>query len=70
MTAARNEHIINYLNKAKSANNEATKKEAFKDLLNWLYADNAETEKIIDAITMGAEKAVFDIPRKDKDTPG
>ena len=30
--------IIQYYNKVKSANKELTKKEAFKDLLNRLYA--------------------------------
>lgn len=66
MSQIRTDHILAYLAKVKAANKEAVKKEAFKDLLNRLYADNPETGKIIDAITMGAEKAVFDIPRKDK----
>lgn len=66
MSQTRTDHILAYLAKVKAANKEAVKKEAFKDLLNRLYADNPETGKIIDAITMGAEKAVFDIPRKDK----
>jgi hypothetical protein len=58
--------IKEYLGKVKSANKEATKKEAFKDLLNRLYADNAETKNIIDEITLGAEKTIVNIPRKDK----
>jgi methylase of polypeptide subunit release factors len=59
-------HIQEYLKKVKSANKEATKKEAFKDLLNRLYAGNSETESIIDEITLGAERTIVNIPRKDK----
>ena len=58
--------IKEYLKKVKSANKELTKKEAFKDLLNRLYAGNAETESIIDKITLGAEKTIVNIPRKDR----
>ena len=58
--------IKEYLIKIKSLNKEATKKEAFKDLLNRLYADNAETKSIIDEITLGAEKTIVNIPRKDR----
>ena len=58
--------IKEYLKKVKSANKELTKKEAFKDLLNRLYAGNAETESIIDEITLGAEKTIVNIPRKDR----
>ncbi len=47
--------IQDYLNKIKSASKEFTKREAFKDLLNRLYAADPETSRIIDAITMGAE---------------
>ena len=58
--------IKGYLQKVKTANKELTKKEAFKDLLNRLYAGNAETESIIDKITLGAEKTIVNIPRKDR----
>ena len=37
--------IKEYLQKVEAANKELTKKEAFKDLLNRLYAGNAKTEK-------------------------
>ena len=60
------EHIKVFYQKIKSANKEFTKKEAFKDLLNRLYADNEETRKVIDAISSGAETAIINIPRKDK----
>ena len=50
----------------KAANKELTKKEAFKDLLNRLYADNTETKKVVDAISSGAEAAIVNIPRQDK----
>lgn len=58
--------IREYLKKVKASNKELTKKEAFKDLLNRLYAGNAETESIIDKITLGAEKTIVNIPRKDR----
>jgi hypothetical protein len=58
--------IIQYYNKVKSANKELPKKEAFKDLLNRLYANDKEIEKIIDKITLGAETSIINIPRKDK----
>ena len=58
--------ILDYLTKVKSANKELTKREAFKDLLNRLYAGNTEIERIIDAITLGAETNIANIPRKDK----
>ncbi|MFW5872040.1 MAG: N-6 DNA methylase, partial [bacterium] len=58
--------ISDYLKKIKSANKELTKKEIFKDLLNRLYTGDKEIEKIIDAISIGAETAIVNIPRKDK----
>ncbi|NUM31220.1 MAG: N-6 DNA methylase [Bacteroidetes bacterium] len=58
--------IESYFKKVKTANKELTKKEAFKDLLNRLYAGDKEIEKIIDSISAGAEHTVINIPRKDK----
>lgn len=58
--------IKEYFNKIKSANKELTKKEAFKDLLNRLYSHSDEIKRIIDKITLGAEAAIVNIPRKDK----
>jgi hypothetical protein len=58
--------ICEYFTKIKAANKELTKKEAFKDLLNRLYSGNKEILQIIDKITLGAETAVLNIPRKDK----
>ena len=60
------ELIREYRQKVKAANKELTKKEAFKDLLNRLYADNTETKKVVDAISSGAEAAIVNIPRQDK----
>ncbi|MBS1809920.1 MAG: SAM-dependent DNA methyltransferase [Acidobacteria bacterium] len=60
------ELIREYRQKIKSANKELTKKEAFKDLLNRLYAETTETKKVIDAISSGAEASIVNIPRKDK----
>jgi len=57
--------IKEYLNKVKQANKEATKKEAFKDLLNRLYGNDKNILKLIDKITLGAETTVLNIPRKD-----
>jgi type I restriction-modification system DNA methylase subunit len=58
--------IIEYFQKLKSANKQATKKEAFKDLLNRLYSADKELRTLIDKITLGAEKTVVNIPRKEK----
>lgn len=58
--------INEYFIKIKAASKESTKREAFKDLLNRLYSTNTETAKIIDAITLGAETNIANIPRKDK----
>ena len=66
MAKTRIEHINEYRIKVKAANKELTKKELFKDLLNRLYANDKEIEKIIDAISAGAEKTILNIPRKDK----
>ena len=66
MDKEKTEIIKSYLSKVKSANKELTKKEAFKDLLNRLYGNDKEIEKIIDRITLGAEKSILAIPRKDK----
>ncbi len=66
MKKDRKELIREYFVKVKAANKELTKKELFKDLLHRLYAGEKEIEKIIDAISAGAEYAVINIPRKDK----
>jgi type I restriction-modification system DNA methylase subunit len=58
--------IKEFFKKVKEANKEATKKEAFKDLLNRLYSDDKELRNLIDKITLGAEKTVVNIPRKEK----
>jgi type I restriction-modification system DNA methylase subunit len=60
------QHIDKFRQKVEAANKEATKKEAFKDLLNRLFADDEETRKVIDAISGGAERAIVNIPRKGK----
>jgi hypothetical protein len=62
----RTDLINNYRVIVKSANKELTKKEAFKDLLNRLYAGEKEIERIIDKISSGSETTVLNIPRKDK----
>jgi len=58
--------IKEYLSKVKAANKESTKKEAFKDLLNRLYANENEILSLVDKITLGAEKTIVNIPRKDR----
>lgn len=70
MAERRVEHIKHFLQQVKSVNKEATKKEAFKDLLNRLFADDEQTRGIIDAITRGAETTVLNIPRKDRQHRG
>ena len=62
----KNQLILEYYKKVRSANKETPKKEAFKDLLNRLYANDKEILKIIDKITEGAERVIVDIPCKDK----
>lgn len=66
MKSNKTELIKEYFKKVKGANKEATKKEAFKDLLNRLYSDDKELLNLIDKITLGAEKTVVNIPRKEK----
>ena len=58
--------IQQYRQKVLSANKELTKKEAFKDLLNRLYAADKDILQIIDKITLGAETSIINIPRKNK----
>ena len=59
----RNETILKYLQIIKTANKETIKKEAFKDLLNRLYAGNEQVIQLIDKITTGAEHTILNIPR-------
>lgn len=66
MEKSRSELIIDFLHKVKKANKEHTKKEIFKDLLHRLYSGEKEIEKIIDAISAGAETTIVNIPRKDR----
>ena len=64
--ASKTDHILDYLRKIRTAQKELTKKEAFKDLLNRLYAGDEAIGKIVNAISAGAEATVLNIPRKDK----
>ncbi len=66
MNPEKPEQIGQYRQKILSANKELTKKEAFKDLLNRLYAGDENILKIVDKISLGAEASVLNIPRKDK----
>jgi hypothetical protein len=66
MKQSKTELIAQYLHKVKEANKELTKKEAFKDLLNRLYAGDNTLLRLIDKITLGAESTIINIPRKDK----
>jgi len=66
MAKNKSELIIEYLHRVQRANKETPKKELFKDLLHRLYAGENDIEKIIDAISSGAERAIVNIPRKDK----
>ena len=60
------DEIKNYYQIVSKASGETLKREAFKDLLNRLFAHNPETKNIIDVITRGAEKKVLNIPRIDR----
>lgn len=66
MTDTKSILIKEYFHKVKQANKEHTKKEAFKDLLNRLYADDKDILKLVDKISLGSEKTILNIPRKDK----
>lgn len=66
MTENQINDINEFRKKVSVANKEAIKKELFKDLLNRLYAGNDETKAAIDQITGGAERAILNIPRKNK----
>lgn len=63
-------HIQNYFKTVKAASNELSKKEAFKDLLNRIYANEESYTKLIDRMTLGSEKAIFNIPKGDKNKTG
>lgn len=67
---SKTELIKEYLQKVKSANNELTKKEHFKDLLHRLYHGEKEIEAIIDAISSGSERTVLNIPRYNRKHKG
>lgn len=58
--------IEEFYRKVKQAQKEATKKEAFKDLLNRLYSTEQEILNIVDKITLGAEATILNIPRTDR----
>ncbi|SRR6266446_100911 len=66
MAKKRFDHIYAFRQKVIAANKEATKKEAFKDLLNRLFANDEDTREVIDAISSGAEATILNIPRKDR----
>lgn len=57
--------IRQYLAKVRAANKETTKREAFEDLLNRLYGADREILDVIDRMSLGAETAVVNNPRKD-----
>jgi len=58
--------IEDYRKRVLGANKELTKKELFKDLLHRLYPNDVEIGKILDAISLGSEKTILNIPRQDK----
>jgi hypothetical protein len=66
MTDTKSILINEYFHNVKQANKEHTKKEAFKDLLNRLYSADKDILKLIDIISLGSEKTILNIPRKDK----
>lgn len=65
MAEEKTDLIRQYLSKVRTAHKELTKKEAFKDLLNRLYGADREILDVIDRMSLGAEAAVVNIPRKD-----
>lgn len=63
-------YILNYFKTIKAAANELSKKEAFKDLLNRIYANEEAYTKLIDRMTLGSEKSIFNIPKGAKNKTG
>ena len=66
MSLSINTIVADYFHKVNSANKELTKKELFKDLLHRLYPHSAEIAKVIDAMSLGSETTILNIPRLDK----
>jgi len=66
MNPDRHDLITAYLQSIKKASKELTKKEIFKDLLNRLYSGDKEIQTVIDAISIGSESTILNIPRQDK----
>ncbi len=56
--------IDNYRNKSQSANTESAKKELLVRLLQDLFGDNSKARNILDEMSLGAERAVFNIPKE------
>lgn len=66
MSQSKRDLINEYRIKVSQASKELTKKELFKDLLHRLYAHSPEVLTVIDAMSLGSETTVFNIPRHDK----
>lgn len=58
------QNIKEYLSNVRLANTELAKKELLKDLLAHLFGDEPEANAIIKKMSLGAEKAVINIPHK------
>ena len=56
--------ITEHYNNVKVANTESAKKELFKSLLVRLFPDDNSVQKIIDKMSLGAEKTILNIPYK------
>ncbi|MBI5403449.1 MAG: N-6 DNA methylase [Ignavibacteriae bacterium] len=62
----KNSLIKEYHSNVKKANTELAKKELLKDLLNRIFDKDVDARKIINKMSLGAEKTIFNIPLKDR----
>ncbi|HPG29654.1 MAG TPA: N-6 DNA methylase [bacterium] len=56
--------IVEYINNLRSANSESSRKELFLSLLNRIFFKDDSVKKIINSINLGAEKTIFNIPKR------
>lgn len=58
--------LTKYLENIKNANSELAKKELFKDLLVRLFDQDEYVSSVINKMSLGAEKTIFNIPLKNR----
>lgn len=66
MADSKRQIISQYFQNISKASKELTKKEIFKDVLHRLYPNSIEVASVIDAMSLGSETTILNIPRLDK----